>query len=208
MSDQDQIYIPARTLHKVHLFTGPSGDDEDENNLKSIHIFENVVVATDGQSIAAYNLLDILSSTGNGDVYDLLVGHALPKGIWMDMIKYPWLIYVDQKTGHKTIEIQRKDNAMEYIVSDKANEEVLAAYGKISNYVEYSDPGTLFTDAEFLKNLASVFGKEIAIKHRKFAKSDGNLFCTQVVKKHCPWLVVFRLWHAEDLGDYPFGLQF
>lgn len=213
MSDQKQdgIYIPARTIQKIHLFAN-NYFDEDENNTSMVHFFENVVLVSNGSdTMVAYNMLDILASTGNVDQYELLVGHAIPKAMYHEMVSHPWMIYQDAR-GDLIIEIQQKGHTIEYTVSDKSNPKFYEVYQDFVTYDTYQEPGGFFPQPDFLTNLGKMFNQTIGIKHRakKVGKKDETRqeFLTQAVGEHNPWVVVYRKWYAKDLGDYPFGSIF
>lgn len=214
MSDsQEDIYVPKNTLHKVHLFASPNTED-DPNRLSMVHVFPDVVLATDSSRLVAYNMKEQLSASGNLDQYELLISHAIPAGVWADMVANPWMVEITT-TGEKVIYIQKKGYVQEYIVTEENFSSMLEVYLDLSSYRDMKDHKAFFPTTSVAQLLAKMFKGQLAVITRRkkigikkasagaTESTDEYRYLHQIVQEHNFYLVVYQQYMDRDLNDFP-----
>lgn len=212
-NSQAEIYVSKNTLHKVHLFAS-SILEVDPNRLSMVHIFPDVVLASDSNRLVAYNMKEQLSASGNLDQYELLIGQALPAGVWADMVANPWMVELTT-TGEKVIYIQKKGYVQEYIVTEENYHYLLEVYLELSSYRDMKDHKPFFPTTSVAQLLAKMFKGQLAIITRRkkigFKKdsaganqsTDEYKYLHQIVQEHNFSLVVYQQYMDRDLNDFP-----
>lgn len=214
MSDsQENIYVPKNTLHKVHLFVSPITEN-DTNRLSMVHVFSDIVLATDAHRLVAYNMKEQLSASGNLDQYELLIDHAIPAGVWADMVANPWMVEITT-TGEKVIYIQKKGYVQEYIVTEEIFPSLLEVYLDLSSYrdIKYHKP--FFPTTSVAQLLAKMFRGQLAVITRRkkigtkkasagaTESTDEYKYLHQIVQEHNFYLIVYQQFVDRDLQDFP-----
>lgn len=210
-----EYYFPAKRLKPIHLFTETPSEDK-PNLPHCLHVFPDRIIGIKGFALVSYNLLEVMAQDGYADIYDLLIGWAIPAEIWKEMVAHPWGIYRGED-GATIIEIKQKSSTLEYTLELAAQDKALEIYlDFLKNYKAIEPCDMMFFSSPFLTNLAKLLNHPGMITRfgtTEVEQGDGEKktlknWLYQFVEENNHTLSVYQVHNPKEKEEFPFGQMF
>jgi len=204
----DDIFIQAKLLKPIHMLC--IDKDESDNHYDAIHIFEEVALVTNGKALVVYNLYELMAQKGKDDAYKLLVGFAIPRTVWDEMVKYPWLVFYDEDGTH--IQIEKKGSSLIYTCDLAASNNVFDIYQKFKgSFVKFKPVEFNFFYSSFLQKVSKVLtnvcltsraGQHTIVDEDSGKEDTFNTYLHQFTESYNPYLAIYILYNPSNADDY------